>query len=134
MVIISLSEIIPNALNTINRGMGLRTLGIFTTIFLLENRLLGLSIFTERVRIGFDTFSDTERISAEYKKASSFDLRIYNILSANFSCGITVFSFPLIMKYPPISLRHSPIEYRVSLSSPRNMQKSDCNIIGNLPK
>ena len=33
---ISLSEIIPSARKTIKRGTGLRTFGIFTTIFLKE--------------------------------------------------------------------------------------------------
>ena len=64
---ISLSLIIPNALNTINNGTGLRTFGISTTIFLNENALVGVIIFTDIVRIGFDTFSDTDFISAEYK-------------------------------------------------------------------
>ena len=57
----------PNARNSINRGTGLRTLGMFTTIFLKVYFLEGATIFTERVRMGFETFSETERISAEYK-------------------------------------------------------------------
>ena len=85
MVIICLSLIIPNALNTINSGIGLRTLGIFTTMFLNESLSVGFIILTERVLIGFDTFSDTDLISAEYKYVSSSTLRIYSILSPNFS-------------------------------------------------
>ena len=123
MVIMSLSLIIPRARNTINSGIGLRTFGILTTIFLLEYLVDGVSIFTDNVLIGLDTFSETERISAEYKYFSSFTSRIYNILSANFSCGITVFSFPSIIKYPPISFLHSPMEYRISRSKPFRIQK-----------
>ena len=70
---ISLSEIMPNARNTITRGTGFLTFGIFTTMFppeyLIEfNRVQqenGIHIFTDNVRIGLDTFSDTERMLAE---------------------------------------------------------------------
>ena len=58
---------IPSARNRINIGIGFLTLGILTTIFLLEYLLLGAIIFTDNVRMGFDTFSETDRISAEYK-------------------------------------------------------------------
>ena len=120
IVMISLSEIIPSARNTINKGTGFRTLGIFTTIFL--NVEVVDIIFTDNVRIGFDAFSETERISAEYKYLSSPDLRIYNILSPNFSWDTTVFSFPRIIKYPPWSLRHSPIVCLISDGNPDNTQ------------
>jgi len=63
----SLSDIIPSARNTINKGTGLRTLGILTTIFLLLYDLLGVTIFTDNVRIGLDTFSLTEGIQADIK-------------------------------------------------------------------
>ena len=69
---ISLYEIIPRARNTINKGTGLRTFGIFTTIFLLLYELVGVTILTDNVRIGLDTFSLTDRISAEYKYFSSY--------------------------------------------------------------
>ena len=67
IVIICLSLINPNALKTMNKGTGLRTFGILTTIFLNVNLLVGAIILTDNVRIGLDTFSDTDRISAEYK-------------------------------------------------------------------
>ena len=69
--IISLSEIIPRARKTINSGTGERTLGIFTTICLFVNLEEGAHIFTEKVRIGLEMFSDTDRNSAEYKYFSS---------------------------------------------------------------
>ena len=62
---ISLSLTNPNARNTINKGIGARTLGIFTTIFSKVYRLDLFIIFTLKVLIGLDTFSETERISAE---------------------------------------------------------------------
>ena len=74
IVIISLSDKMPNARNKIKRGTGFLTFGIFTTIFLLVFPDLpkppptGATIFTESVRTGFDKFSETERISAEYRK------------------------------------------------------------------
>ena len=64
---ICLSEIIPNARNTMNRGTGFRTFGMFTTIFLNVYDGVGATIFTDNVLTGFDTFSETERISAEYR-------------------------------------------------------------------
>ena len=57
----------PRARNTMNRGTGARTLGIFTTIFLFVYLLVGAFILTDSVRTGLETFSDTLRISAEYK-------------------------------------------------------------------
>ena len=99
----------PRARNTINNGTAFRTFGIFTTMFLNVYEGVGAMIFTDNVRIGLDTFSETERISAEYKYLSSPDFFIYSMLSPNFSCETTVFSFPRIIKYPPWSLRHSPI-------------------------
>ena len=93
-----------------------------------------MHIFTDNVLTGLDTFSETERISAEYKYLSSSTLRTYNMLSANFSCAITVFSLPSMIKYPPISFLHSPILCRMSLDRPCNTQKSDCTIMGNLPR
>ena len=106
----SLSDTIPRALKTMNNGTGERTLGILTTICLLVYLLVGATIFTEKVRTGFDAFSETHRISAEYRYFSSPDFLIYSILSANFSCATTVFSLPSTIKYPPKSLRHSPME------------------------
>ena len=138
MVMMSLSEMTPSARKTMKSGTGFLTFGIFTTIFLKVYFSLftvcGATSFTDNVRIGFDTFSDTDRISAEKRYLSSPDLRIYNILSANFSWGTIVFSLPSIMKYPPTSLRHSPILNFTSRGNPLNTQNSDCNMIGNLPK
>ena len=55
------------------------------------------------------------------------------MLSPNFSWGTTVFSFPSIMKYPPISFLHSPIICFASRGNPCNTQKSLCTIIGKRP-
>ena len=83
--IISLSLVKPNARKTINKGTGDRTFGILTTILSNVYLFVGAIIFTDNVRIGFDTFSDTDRISAEYKYLSSLDFLIYSMLSPNFS-------------------------------------------------
>ena len=91
-------------------------------------------ILTDRVRIGLDTFSETDLISAEYNTSSSLTSRIYNILSANFSWVTTVFSLPSIIKYPPTSFIHSPMVCRISRVRPDSTQKSDWTITGNLPK
>ena len=122
VVIISLSLNMPSARNRIKRGTGLRTLGILTTMFLKVYDGVGAIIFTDRVLMGLETFSDTDRISAEYKYFSSPDSRIYNILSANFSWVTTVFSLPSMMKYPPTSFKHSPMVWRISLGNPLNTQ------------
>ena len=122
---ISLSEIIPRARNTIKSGTGDRTFGIFTTICLFVYLLVGAHIFTENVRTGFDAFSETHRISAEYRYLSSSTFLIYNILSANFSCATTVFSLPSIIKYPPKSFLHSPNVCLVCFGKPFKIQKSD---------
>ena len=60
----SLSDITPSALNTINNGIGERTFGINTTILLFDLVALGFTILTDVVRIGFDVFSETDLISA----------------------------------------------------------------------
>ena len=69
--IIALSLTIPNALNTIKSGTGFLTLGISTTIFLFVKLLSGATIFIDNVLFGFDTFSETLLISAEYKYSNS---------------------------------------------------------------
>ena len=63
---ISLSEITPNARITINKGIGILTFGIFTTILPFFLVGVGATILTANVRVGFDVSSETERISAEY--------------------------------------------------------------------
>ena len=73
---ISLSDMNPRARNTINRGTGLRTLGMLTTILLLVNLPVGATIRTEKVRIGLDTFSLMDRISAEWVYTSSLISRM----------------------------------------------------------
>ena len=65
MVMISLSLINPNARKSINKGTGALTFGIFTTMLLNVYLFVGAIIFTDIVLIGLDTFSDTDRISAE---------------------------------------------------------------------
>ena len=75
IVMISLSEINPNARNTIKSGTGFRTFGILTTILLFVY-LPGATIRTENERIGLDTFSLTDFISAEYEYISSLISRI----------------------------------------------------------
>ena len=65
--IMSLSERIPSARNKMKRGMGARTFGIVTTIWRFVYFFVGAIIFTDMVRFGFATFSETDRISAEYK-------------------------------------------------------------------
>ena len=82
---ISLSEIMPNARNTMKRGTGDLTFGILTTNCLFVYLRVGVIIFTDNVLTGFATFSDTDLISAENNTFSSSTLRTYNILSANFS-------------------------------------------------
>ena len=67
VVIISLSERIPNARKRINKGTGFLTFGTLTTRFRLEYFAFGFTNLTERVRIGLDTFSETERILAVHK-------------------------------------------------------------------
>ena len=62
--IISLSVITPSARKTINNGIGFLTLGILTTIFSFVYLVLGLTIRTAVVLIGFEESSETERISA----------------------------------------------------------------------
>ena len=47
----SLSDSIPKARITINNGMGLRTLGILTTILLFVIDSVGATTLTESVRI-----------------------------------------------------------------------------------
>ena len=81
-MIISLSEIIPNARNSIKSGIGLRTFGISTTIFKYEYDLVGATIRTDNVLTGLETFSETDFISALYKYFSSDSLRIYKVLFA----------------------------------------------------
>ena len=63
--IISLSDIIPNALIRINSGIGCLTFGILATIFLLVNFVFGATIRREKVLMGFDASSETVLISAE---------------------------------------------------------------------
>ena len=63
--IIFLSDSMPSARITINRGTGLRTFGIVTTIWLFVNVVVGDTIFTAMVLAGFDESSDTVLISAE---------------------------------------------------------------------
>ena len=142
MVRMSLSEMTPKARNRMNRGTGFRTLGTATTMFSLENlpemprpmaNPAGAMIFIESVRIGFDTFSETERMVAEARK-SPVSFLTSSKLSANFSWGISAFSFPSIMKYPPKSLRHSPIWKRSSGVIPVRIQKSDWTITGKRPR
>ena len=65
--------------------------------------------------------------------SSALDLLIRSILSPNFSWGTTDFSFPSMMKYPPWSLRHSPILKRISRGMPDKIQLSDWTIMGNRP-
>ena len=60
----SLSEIIPNALNTINNGIGFLTFGILTTILLFVNSAVGATIFTDKVLTGLDASSLILLISA----------------------------------------------------------------------
>ena len=64
-MIISLSEITPNALIKINKGIGFFIFGTETTICPLLKLGDGATILTDEVLIGFDESSDTERISAE---------------------------------------------------------------------
>jgi hypothetical protein len=63
--IIALSEITPNALIKINKGIGFLTFGTDTTIWLLERDGDGDKILTAVVLIGFEASSDTDLISAE---------------------------------------------------------------------
>ena len=81
----SLSERIPNARKRMKSGTDFLTLGTLTTIFLFDIFALGATIFTDNVRIGLDTFSETERIVAVYRYISSESFFTSNILSANFS-------------------------------------------------
>ena len=62
---ISLSDVIPSARNTMNRGTGFLTLGIDTTMFLLVYFLVGATKSMRNERTGFDGSSDTLFISAE---------------------------------------------------------------------
>ena len=62
---ISLSEIIPSARITMNNGTGFLTLGIDTTICLLEEEGCSATILTDNVLIGFEASSETDRIFAE---------------------------------------------------------------------
>ena len=63
--IISLSDIIPYALITINKGTGFLTLGIDTTIWLLDEEGCSATILTANVLTGFEASSDTDLILAE---------------------------------------------------------------------
>ena len=62
---ISLSDKMPNALNMMKRGTGFLTFGTFTTILLFGYVFVGAIILTDNVLMGFDTFSETDLISAE---------------------------------------------------------------------
>ena len=75
-LIISLSDSIPNALITINNGIGFFTFGISTTICPFLCFDVGATIFTETVLIGFDASSDTDLIAA---------LWLYNSLPLSFT-------------------------------------------------
>ena len=55
----------PNALNRIKRGTGFLTFGTFTTILLFGYVFVGAIILTDNVLMGFETFSETDLISAE---------------------------------------------------------------------
>ena len=55
----------PNALITINNGIGLRTFGITTTICPFVYLAPGATILTDIVRSGLEASSDTVLISAE---------------------------------------------------------------------
>ena len=55
----------PNALIKINRGTGFLTFGILTTILLLLNVDVGVTILTCNVLIGLEESSETDLISAE---------------------------------------------------------------------
>ena len=68
---INLSEMIPNALIRINNGIGFFTLGISTTIWLLEYFSPGATIFTDVYLIGLELSSETECTSHEKLYISS---------------------------------------------------------------
>ena len=59
---ICLSEITPSARITMNKGIGFRTFGMFTTILLFVNRVVGATMRTEVVLRGFDKSSETDRM------------------------------------------------------------------------
>ena len=61
-----LSDTIPSARKTIKSGIGLRTLGIKTTMLPFDHLEVGLSILTEVTLMGFEESSDTERMSQEW--------------------------------------------------------------------
>ena len=82
---ICLSVTMPSARNTMNSGTGLRTLGIFTTIFMFEYLPLGATRSTLKVRTGLDVFSDTLLISVVYKTESESTLVTRNMLSPKVS-------------------------------------------------
>ena len=99
-----LSLSIPRARITINRGTGLRTLGMNTTMFPCVCDGVGACTRTDMVRTGLDGSSDTVRMSAEcvytlpLVSPSTPSKRTLIRLSANFSWQMMSFSLPSIMK------------------------------------
>ena len=132
---ISLSGRMPSARKTMNKGIGLLpALGMKTPMFNRGCLTVGAMMRIDIWRTGLDTFSLTERKSAEYRYWSCLSLYTLSMLSPNASWGMTTFSLPLMMKYPPLSLRHSPMAKRISRGMPFKTHDADCTMMGNRPK
>ena len=106
---ISLSLIIPNALNTTNRG---------TVVFILgncmemacPNPLFFVDRYTDNCLGDIFLDSGNDFISATQLHFGLFldTLKHCTLFSTTLSCAMQVFSEPFIIKYPPESKLHSP--------------------------
>ena len=110
MLQISLSDIIPNALNTINNGIGFLILGISKYIgcpkpLFLESITILICFGEIHLKSGIDFTSACHA----HLLFTFLILKHIILFSAALSCPITVFSLPLIIKYPPGSYLHSPV-------------------------
>ena len=130
----SLSDIMPNARNTINNGMGCFTRGICTQIafpnpLFLELTYILICLGDMHLKSGIDFTSAIH----EYFVLFLEILKQYTRFSAARSCPITVFSDPLIIKYPPASYLHSPVCVLSKCLYWFKTQILDFNMMGSLP-